>query len=255
MPKTNVIIDRIRLESAIVTAENEGPVKNLSTLWDITSEIYNKDLPDDDQITTQMVAGRVKEWDIKIKTQAKKGRAAVEIDEDKLKEAVVLAEKDGPLANLTTLWSRVAEIYQDLTDVPITTSVVYLRVNSLGLTLKTQKGKKGLNGGFAKGRPPGGTSRRSKFAKSPVAQLSVAAMKEMLINNNAERYMPLVDRIAKGSMKAAVRFNCLQCVAFVPREVALCGCRECAFFAFRPKVNESPEGVAEIDLEIPDEIL
>jgi hypothetical protein len=255
MPKTSVIVDRTRLEKTIKSIESGGNVKNLSLLWIAVADLYNESLPLDDHISSQTVSSRVKEWKINILTQSKKGRASVEVDEDLFKKSVEEAEKDGPLANRTLLWAKVAEIYNNILPAsPITPSIVYLRVGSLGLTLKTEKGKRG-NGNLTGANRPVGRSRRSKFEKSPIARQSIAAMRQMLINNDAERYMPLVDRIARGSMKAAVRLNCLQCVAFNPREVGLCGCVECPFFAFRPKVNETPEGTAEIEIEIPDEIL
>jgi hypothetical protein len=49
----------------------------------------------------------------------------------------------------------------------------------------------------------------------------------------------LAEKVAAGSLKAIVKYNCLQCVGFQPKEVRLCGIKSCQSYSARPYKTES----------------
>ncbi len=58
--------------------------------------------------------------------------------------------------------------------------------------------------------------------------------------------MPLVDQVEKGSLRAAIKLNCLECSAYQPGEIKLCVVTACAMFPHRPyqgNVQESDTAV------------
>ena len=158
-------------------------------------------------------------------------RTSIPVDQPKLEHALQEAEANGPLTNLSALWVKAAEIYNQTTDKPISHSVVMLRAKDWNLSIKTQKGRRG--------RAPGQVSeqrisRGKKFSQDEQAQQSIEAMDEMLVKNEAIQYKSLVKKIGKGNVRAAVKLNCLQCCAFVPKEVEECGSVSCPLWPFRP---------------------
>jgi hypothetical protein len=66
MAKPVTPVDRKKLEAALREAEGDGPLKNLSLLWKLAADIYNKRA--DTPISFSVVALRVREWSIKVKT-------------------------------------------------------------------------------------------------------------------------------------------------------------------------------------------
>lgn len=110
----------------------------------------------------------------------------------------------------------------------ITAPVVYLRVREYKIQLKTQVGKRGM---MPKGvRPPRQKSlltRAQKFAK--YAHIFAAMLKEYPRQLHVK-----INRIRKGSMKAAIAVKCLDCSGFYGREVKWCPCKTCALWVFRP---------------------
>lgn len=178
------------------------------------------------------------------------------IDKDKFKSAVVKAEENGPFENRSALFHKVTEIYNNLSpSIKITPSIVYLRINEFGISIKTPKGKKGRPSPetIAKMRASrSGISRNraSKLQKNPRYNEAIAAMRALIVYNKSERFLPLVDRIAKGSTVAERKLNCLQCVGFQPREITLCSDLGCPHWLLRPF------SMAPVDQELtPEQIL
>jgi hypothetical protein len=160
-----------------------------------------------------------------------------------LVQAIAEAEGNGPLSNRVTLYEAAALIYN--LDLPegfreITFSIVMKRIVDWKLVIKTPVGKRGRapGSGIPKGLKPGKrVGRRAKFAKSSVALKSVAHIRADLKANNQERFLPLVERIEGGSMKAAVQLNCIQCMGYNQADVKRCGCVGCPFYAFMHQLN------------------
>lgn len=71
--KTAKPVDRTKLESAIQTIEQDGPMANLLTLHKAVADEYNRTA--ESEISHSIVMLRIKEWALPIKTQkGKKGR-------------------------------------------------------------------------------------------------------------------------------------------------------------------------------------
>jgi len=76
MAKPMTEVSRSTLEAAIRKAEEQGPLKNLDSLWISACEIYNS-WTDRNQITKSVVMLRSIKWKLETKTKpGKKGRAA-----------------------------------------------------------------------------------------------------------------------------------------------------------------------------------
>ena len=50
--------------------------------------------------------------------------------------------------------------------------------------------------------------------------------------------LPLIDRMEKGSLKAATTLKCLECSGFQRAEVRNCACPGCSLYPFRPGATE-----------------
>jgi len=162
-------------------------------------------------------------------------RRTIPVDKADLTAAIQLAEENGPLQNLSALWKEAASIYNQGDHENISFSIVGLRVKEWEIPHVTKAGKRGGDGSHLKGVKRGPRkSKEDKFKKNQDVQASLEQMREMLRLNEAERFMPLVDQIEKGSRAAAVKLNCLQCCAFMTKEVRLCGCGMCPIWPFRP---------------------
>ena len=183
-------------------------------------------------------------------------KTATPVNKESLVAAINEAEKNGPLKNQSVLWKEAAKLYNEVfkDDIfkAISHSVVMLRARDWDVEIKTPAGRRGgpltdeHKAAMAAGRGSR-TSRSEKFASNDSVQEAFAAMQQMLETNDASRFSSLVDKIKKGSMRAAVQLNCLQCCAFQTKEVRLCGCQECPLWAFRPYQGQ------EHDADIADE--
>lgn len=161
------------------------------------------------------------------------------VDQVKLKTAIRLSEKDGPLGNLNELWKLVAEKYNAMSPPqPISFSVVGLRISQWKLETKTKAGRRGRAPGeklsdeqkaaMQAGRRGG---RRSKFDADPNIQESFALIRQTV----PERWTTHVQKLTEqGSMKSAVALKCLDCSCFQPVEIKLCATQGCPLWAFRP---------------------
>ena len=183
-------------------------------------------------------------------------RRSISVNRQLLVSSISEAEKDGPLANRITLANKVAEIYNSKTIAEtVTHSVVTLRIKEWNLTVKTPVGKRGRAAGIAltdeqkaamkNGRQGG---RAAKFAKNEDIQNSFESMYQRFDS----AYKPLIDRAKNGSLKAAVKLQCLDCSNFQSNEIKNCACNHCPLYPFRPyqtsNVSTSTE-TEDIELE------
>jgi hypothetical protein len=182
-------------------------------------------------------------------------RTAVKVDRIKLVSAINEVEKNGPFRTRTKLYDRAAREYNSSvsdTSLEITPSIVMLRIKEFNLTVKTPIGQRGRRSGVKmtdehkallaagrKNRVKGG--RKAKFEKNPQIRAALVDLKE----KTPESYVSLVEKIAAGSMRAAVRLNCLQCSNYQRVEIKECNCTGCPMFAFRPYQNSVDEAEPE----------
>lgn len=240
MPKTFVQIDKNLFIQCVKDVEENGPLDNLSDLYKNVAELYfKKDRELTVSLTPQFVMGRIKDWELEVKTQkGKKGRSSIAVDRSLLEKTIIDLEANQEFKNLSHLYIAVADEYNKQSNAKITNAIVYLRVKEWEIPVRTAKGKIGA----PKGHNPSinRKSRSEKFSKDPKFASVFKELRQSLIRNDAQRFLPLVDRIEKGSMKAAVQLHCLDCCAFQTKEVRNCTAFICPQWAFRPyqKITE-----------------
>lgn len=177
-------------------------------------------------------------------------RTKLEIDPKEFQAVVNQLEEDHDFRNPSELWLAVEKTEWAKQQKPraLTVSVAASRAKELGIVTKAKPGKRGRlpgSGGF-----PAGVTRAArvpkaeKLAKSSGAQESFDRIRKM----TPERFLPLVDRMEKGSRSASVKLMCLQCCGFEVKEVKLCVSKSCPLWIFRPyqKIDmdklDTPEG-------------
>jgi hypothetical protein len=187
-------------------------------------------------------------------------RTAVKVDRVKLVAAINEVEKNGPCLTRSRLYDRVTREYNSSVSdfsLEITPSIVMLRIKEFNLTVKTPIGQRGRQSGVKmtdehkallaagrKNRVKGG--RKAKFEKNPEIKAALNDLRDKTSSSQwGAPYLPLVEKIAAGSMKAAVRLNCLQCSNFARNEIKECNCTSCPLFAFRPYQNSVDEAEPE----------
>jgi hypothetical protein len=186
-------------------------------------------------------------------------RIKAEVDKAKLQAAINKAEANGPLANRLALWKAAIAIYNaDGVPVQINTTVAYLRFVEMGLTCVTPVGKKGRQGPMtdelkakmkeARAAAPR-LSRATKMAAIPDAQKHFDAMAAV----TPSQYKGLLERVKKGSLTAAIKLMCVQCMGFEKKHVWDCRGFTCPMYLHRPyrKADEADKdaGEAEVVLE------
>jgi hypothetical protein len=158
------------------------------------------------------------------------GRTKVQVKSEELKEAIKLAEANGPFNTRQELAIKVASSQWAL-DNNITTSVVITRIVEFNLDslIKTKKGKRGRQVG-------GKLSEQHKAAmisgrgKKVVDQEWLKAMRE----TTPAPYLPLIDKIEHGSLKASIHLHCLECTNYNKGEIRNCNIISCSNFGRRP---------------------
>lgn len=167
-------------------------------------------------------------------------KQAVVVDREKLSQAVQKAEANGPLGSLSALWAAVTDLYnQDNPPVQITASVAYLRVTEWELPVQTQPGKKGRSGPMTEEQKAkmaaarANAPRRSRGEK--MAALSGAAEHFAMLRKITPKSLHgLVGKVEKGSLTAAIKLMCIECMGFEKKHVWDCRGLTCPMYLHRP---------------------
>lgn len=148
-------------------------------------------------------------------------RTKREIDPQKLRELIVKLESENQFKNRSELFQAVAQT-DWAKESKLTPSVVYLRVVEFDIDIKTPKGKKG-NKNLAGG---------PRIKKPKVAEPKAAAA----LRKEAAHYgyAALAEKVLSGSMKSAIKLNCILCTSNQKDEVRNCTVFECSFHHLRP---------------------
>jgi hypothetical protein len=171
-------------------------------------------------------------------------RPSIAVDQVRLALAVSTCEAAGNYTTRQQLWQDVALAYGG-----VSPAWVYLKVEELNIPVKTPKGKKGRQKGQAinTGVKIG---RGAKFAKKPEIKAAFKELEKIVKQEQKGRFLPIFNKMVAGSMKAAVKLNCLECSNFQTAEIKYCPCVACPMYAFRPYQNsllevETEEGDSE----------
>ena len=151
-----------------------------------------------------------------------RGRKAIEVDPIKFQQVIDDLENRQTFESWTRLFDAVAQTeWARSFPRPLTAQTARLRAEALGIRVKTPKGKSCIN----MVRPP--KSTRSKRKVDP-------ATVERIRDGFPSHFRSIVDRIGKGSLKAAVKAKCLECSAFQVSEIKHCTVTLCPLFPVRP---------------------
>lgn len=171
-------------------------------------------------------------------------KKTIPFDMQKIEELVGIAEKEQVFSGLSHLFEKVAELYRKadyLNADRINAGVVGLRIKTHHIPHKTTIGKRGN----ALGKGPPRTNNEERVL-SPANVEHFKKLKKYIIHagfsRSGERSTPrhkntikLVDKIEKGSLRAAIDLACMECTNFQPAEIKHCQCNEtCPLFSVRP---------------------
>ena len=168
-------------------------------------------------------------------------RPTIQINKDSFTAIIADLETKKTYRNHSELFKDVSSVYNDKHQqdgITLTPAIVYLRVKEWAVALKTQKGKKGRQKGEQL-NTAGVTSvvrlpRGEKFASSDLARQSIGKLRQEVKREQKGRFLPLVNRLEKGSMKAAVALKCIDCCAGSTTDIKHCPCTSCSLYLFRP---------------------
>lgn len=239
MARTAIDVDKARFKQAVANAEESGKLPNLSQLYQAVVVQYSK--LTGKILTPQIVKARIDDWNIHVQTtKGKKGRqagsaATPAVSAEQLTEAIAKAEENGPKTNRSELWNTVAELLD------IGPATVYQLFRLYELSCQTPIGQKGR----VKGQAVRRTSRSEKFATPLHAEWRQEVLHELGVSN-----AKLVDRVAGGSLKAAIKAMCKACDPSGRKSIAGCTCLNCPLWAFRPYKPKNDEAYNKIVQEL-----
>jgi hypothetical protein len=170
------------------------------------------------------------------------GRASVVVDKDTLQQLINDYESRNTYKNQSHLFKDIALAYGGTIGRSLSPAWVLVKVQELGLQVKTEKGRKGK----IKGEGPPVGVRRSRGDKLTGHSSLKLLRQEMLHDQRAHKYLPLLTRVEKGSLKSAIKLNCIYCSNWQPNEVRHCKCETCPMHCIRPfqtSTEDSDESV------------
>ena len=145
-------------------------------------------------------------------------RIAVEVDANELQRVIAELESSNTYSSHNELWLAVSntEWARAFKPRPLSPSLIMLHAKRNNLVFKTPKGVRGRTKGEG-------------WRKRRIDPDSIAAMRK-----SKPEFENFITRIEKGSAKAAIALNCLECSGFSRKEVACCQIKSCALWNFRP---------------------
>ena len=181
-------------------------------------------------------------------------KKSIAVDRQKLEAALNMAENNGPLSNLSELWVKASEIYNRTAEIPITHSVVALRVKEWNIIVQTQPGRKGrtMSDEQKAAMQAARGQRRPRSEKMKEFKTFDLLRKEMSLEADKRRFLPVLEAAEKGSLRAAIKLNCLECSNWRTTEVKLCPVEKCVLYPHRPYklgTTEADEGGDPVELE------
>lgn len=166
-----------------------------------------------------------------------RGRKPLNLDRAELVKIIEELESKNVYENRRSLFEDVGK-HPLLVERNIKQNTAQTKASMWKIPLKTKSGK---GAGLAHTNNFGPTdnrqTRRDKFANSPT--LSSAIVK--LSKYTPVRFRPLVSKLREGSMVAALRLKCLDCMNYQTSEITRCPITDCSLWAFRPYQKEGDE--------------
>lgn len=162
------------------------------------------------------------------------GRSTIVFEQDKLASAINAVESRNTFPSRDAMFSAAIESYKTefggMNGDRLTNILVYQRVKQWNIPLKTAAGKKGRVAGVKVERKPRATiPSTNRGVVALLTQIKTNAPAEM-----RGRLNDLVSKMQGGSLKAAVKLNCLNCSNYQREEIKHCECLECPLWTIRP---------------------
>ena len=187
-------------------------------------------------------------------------RVEFPVDKAKLVAIVKQVESKGEISGgRVKLYSLVSDEYNKQVKgaKPITPSVVGLRITKWSIPIITKPGKKGRAAGSVSG--PRGPIHRTPKAEKFQASAEMKTSLEEIRKVTPERFLPLWEKMVKGSRSAGVKHKCLECSGWQTSEVRRCQVNNCGLWPFRPyqgalDANEIEEIEENEEIEEMDEV-
>jgi hypothetical protein len=179
------------------------------------------------------------------------------IDKDVFQRVVEQLESANTFPNPSSLWKAVenTEWAKGQVPRPLTAAVAYMRAKEFGIVCATKPGKRGgtmTEARIAKLHTGGRRPRSEKMKSFTPTFAEMRATYPVTL-------LPLIERMEKGSLKAAVTLKCLECCGFIRAEARNCACPGCSLYPFRPSATELadvPEVAEEAEEVVPvDEVV
>lgn len=150
---------------------------------------------------------------------------AKQVDKTILSELIVRLDAEKKYSNRTALYTAVSNEYHSAHQIRFSPTYVGLRVKEWNIELVTPLGVKGR----AKG---------SKILSKEIklkGNKSLAALRgEMEKDIDAKSFLGLLAKVERGSLKSALKLNCLYCANWQKQEVKFCQCNTCPLHSIRP---------------------
>jgi hypothetical protein len=156
------------------------------------------------------------------------GRTKVQVKSEELKEAIKLAEANGPFNTRQELAIAISSSQWGI-DNNITTSVVINRIKEFEIVPLTQKGKRGRQTG-EKLTDEHKQKLQDGRGKKIVDKVWLQEMRRI----TPSAYLPIVDKIEAGSLKSMIHLHCLECTNYNKGEIRSCEIRSCSLWQKRP---------------------
>lgn len=145
-------------------------------------------------------------------------KQAIQINREDFQNVISSLELSGGFTSRSALWSAIegSNWAKQLSPRPLTAQVAMLKAREFNLDIKTPLGRKGAAKGVV--RP-----QRKRISLALIGDVKVP-----------EKYKGLANRLAQGSLKAGIKLKCLDCSAWVSKEVRNCQVNSCPLFPIRP---------------------
>lgn len=159
-------------------------------------------------------------------------RPSVQINKSDLENVIQKLESEQTFSNLSSLCQKVCDTdwAKSLKNsagnsVTLQPQTVYNRIQEFKIPVITKPGRRG--GGLA------GVKRDRKPRSELMASNSLVQKAfDELRASTPKQHTKLVDRISAGSLKAAMKLKCLDCVNYQPGEIATSSCFGCPLMPF-----------------------
>ncbi len=151
------------------------------------------------------------------------------IDRPKLEAILLKLEAAKEYSNRSSLYLDASSVYLSECKLSVSPAVIYLRVKEWGTVLATPVGKRGGNNG-----PKIAGQRTTRATKLNGNKSLIALRARWTKDKGAKPFMKLLDKVEKGSLKASIKANCIDCANFQRDEVKYCQVVDCVFHSIRP---------------------